>query len=117
MPAKKGDEFFSDLIEALQQQTLKQIKEMRWVEAAYPRMKVSEATIEEAFAKIDHSKIIAAFTENIEDRLAKQLFNSLETEITNDIKLALSNKALRHGVRMAASIAIRDFIKKATEEA
>lgn len=116
MPAKPVDKFFGDVIEAIQNKCLKDIGTHLWVDYPHPRLAIGHDILEEAFAKIDRSKIIAVLTENIEDRLAKQLFNSLETEITNDIKLALSNKALRHGVRMAASIAIRDFIKKATEE-
>lgn len=101
--------FEQDLVKAVQDAILKQVRDNGFVSLPYEqRVKVDGALLREAYANINREMVSARITAIIEERLSDLIWNALATELSNDVKQILSNRELREEVRAV----LRDQIRK-----
>ena len=107
-----GKHFAGDVMQRIEQSVLKDIETLHWIDwSKMPKLKIDAKTIEDAYALITPEKITRRMAELLETKLAGKLFDTLQTELSNDIKHALgTNHKLRNDVREACVKVINNYI-------
>ena len=90
--------FEQKLIQAMEQTILKDVQSGKTVSIGYPHINLSgemQEILTECIKQADKEKIKALIKVQLEEIIAKQIVNSMMTEITNDVKKIIGTKQIR----------------------
>jgi len=94
--------FEQKLIQAMEQTILNDVQSGKIVSVGYPHINLSgemQEMLTECIKQADREKIKALIKVQLEEMIAKQIVNSMMTEITNDVKKIIGTKQIREDLR------------------
>lgn len=106
------EEFEKDINNAVRSAILSQIKQTRFLEYNYHNAKsLPSDVINKVWANINWDSIIKEVAEELNNRLAQNIVQSMLTEVKTDTKKLLSVEGVRERLRMEAYPKIMEVLK------
>ena len=93
-------EFATRVAQAVEEAVVRELAKGSWLQVDYSqRPKIDGDFLRTVYAAIDKPRIVRLVTARCEERVADAIFNSLATELANDVKGILSRSVLREEFR------------------
>jgi hypothetical protein len=94
---------------AMQHTLIDFLRKGDWLTIDYGnRIKLEAAFLRDVMQQIDMQAVIARVKEQLEQKIADQIMNSMQQEVANDVKSIMSNRELREDIRSVIRQKIRD---------
>lgn len=101
--------FDETLTQAIQHTVIDFIRKGEWMKLDYnARVNVDSAWLRDMHSRIDMSNVMKLVADQVEQRIADGIMNSMATEVANDVKSIMCNKELREDIRATIRAKVRE---------
>jgi hypothetical protein len=97
------------LTQAVQHTVIDFIRKGEWMKMDYnSRLNIDSAWLREMHSRVNMNNVMSLVAEQVEQRIADGIMNSMATEVANDCKSIMCNKELREDIRATIREKIRE---------
>lgn len=116
-PAEPRLSFEAMLQQAVQHTVIDFVRKGNWMELDYKNRVMLDATwLREMHSRVDMAAVMEICRQQVEQKIADGIMNSMQQEIANDIKSIMCNRELREDIRAVIREKIRSSEKALTKE-
>lgn len=113
---KKAELSFEEMmLQSVQHTVIDFIRKGDWLKLDYnAKINVDTAWLREMHSRVDMAEVMAIVKEQVEQKIADGIMNSMAQEVANDVKSIMCNKELREDIRSIIRAKIRS-VEEATK--
>jgi len=109
--------FESMLLQAVQHTVIDFVRKGNWLDLDYKNRVVLDASwLRDMHARVDMAAVMSICRQQVEQKIADGILNSMQQEIANDIKSIMCNRELREDIRAVIREKIRSCEKALSKE-
>ena len=103
------ESFDQMVVTAVQHTMIDFLRKGDWLTVNYSnRINVDTAMLRQVMQQVDMQAVIERCKDQVEQKIADHIMNSMQQEIANDVKSIMSNRELREDIRSVIRQKIRD---------